>query len=140
MILSKQNRITFRLRLIQLIALLFVIYAFADITVLQAYCGNESVGIPPAHHLSKNSSDSAEKEQQTEIEQDNLHESHNQEEFPQDCNDECCFCCSTHVVISNFAFEPSIFESEINQITPISYENKHSNTALYYLFRPPQIV
>lgn len=40
----------FQLYAVRVLAVFFVIYAFADITVLQAYCGNESIGTPPAHH------------------------------------------------------------------------------------------
>ncbi len=32
------------------LAAFFVLYALADVSVLQAYCGNESLGIPPADH------------------------------------------------------------------------------------------
>lgn len=40
-----------RLTAIRVIAAFFVIYALADVSVLQAYCGNETLGIPPADHV-----------------------------------------------------------------------------------------
>ena len=42
-----------RIRLSSLVALLFVVYAVADVSVLQAFCGNEALGIPPAHHVNE---------------------------------------------------------------------------------------
>jgi len=46
--LSAQNRhLNWKGAFSRLLALFFVLYAGADITVLQAYCGNEMVGIPP---------------------------------------------------------------------------------------------
>lgn len=139
MVLSKKKRINWRLRLTQLIALLLVLYALTDITVLQAYCGNEAVGIPPAHHLVKNNQDSTEKEFQFQENQNTLSKSHNQEESPEDCSDECCFCCSSHSILNYFRFESKMFEVKLAQTNSLSYENNHSNTELHYLFRPPRI-
>lgn len=108
------------------VTLLFVIYAFADISVLQAYCGNEAVGIPPAHHLLHD---------ENEHNEDSEH--HNDTEQG---NHEHLSFCSSNIAFDSFIFEflPVIF-TEINTQHSITYENKHSNTGLHYLFRPPRI-
>lgn len=38
-------------------AAFFITYALADVSVLQAYCGNETLGIPPADHVASTESD-----------------------------------------------------------------------------------
>ena len=136
--LKQKHKLNFKRLAIQCVALLFVIYALADITVLQVYCGNEAVGIPPSHHLAKNRQDAAEKLHQTQAKQNNLHQSNDQDNSQQNCDDDCCFCCSSHVTISYFAVEPRIFEVIPSPKNSISYENKYSNTGLTYLLRPPQ--
>jgi hypothetical protein len=117
---------------VKCVALLFVIYALADVSILQVYCGNESVGIPPAHHFSNEKNDSAEDAT------DNFQQPHEQEDSEQDCGDDCCFC-SSHVVINSYNVESSLVK--LAKIAPqtISYENRHSNSELRNLFRPPQI-
>ncbi len=116
------------------IAILFLIYAFADITVLQAYCVNEAVGIPPSHHLAKNN-----QEQQSQDNQNNLHHSDNQEEVPQDCGDDCCFCCSSHVLISSFSVKFNIVKIvSFEKSQSFHYKKEHTNSNLKNLFRPPR--
>jgi hypothetical protein len=117
--------------IIRCVALLFVIYALADVSILQAYCGNESVGIPPAHYFSKEKNDSAEDVT------DNFQQPHEQEDSEQDCGDDCCFC-SSHVVINSYNVESSLIKLTIIAPKTISYENRHSNSELRNLFRPPQ--
>ncbi|MBE7516658.1 MAG: hypothetical protein HS105_08645 [Chloracidobacterium sp.] len=36
---------------VRLLAVFFVLYVLADVSVLQLYCGNEALGIPPADHI-----------------------------------------------------------------------------------------
>ncbi len=120
------------------VALLFVIYALADVSVLQAFCGNESVGIPPAHHFAKSNNNSAESENSNEDSQNNFQQSHDQEDSEQNCGDDCCFC-NSHVVISSFAVESNVMKVTETKTQSISYENKHSNSERDNLFRPPQI-
>jgi hypothetical protein len=117
---------------IKCVALFFVIYALADVSILQAYCGNESVGIPPAYHFSKEKNDS------TEDIADNFQQPHEQKDSEQDCGDDCCIC-SSHVVINSYNVESSLVK--LAKIAPktTSYENRYPNSELRNLFRPPQI-
>jgi hypothetical protein len=121
------------------VALLFVIYAFADITVLQVYCGNEAVGIPPAHHLSAQNNEVQKVDKIVSVDSQNYSQPSNQDS-EQDCDDDCCFCCSSHITLGYFVIQPRIttFVKSNCQIS-ISYENKHSYSALNSLFRPPRI-
>lgn len=48
-----KSQFKIRGRIVSLVAFLFVIYAIADVSVLRAYCGNEALGIPPAHHVAE---------------------------------------------------------------------------------------
>lgn len=124
----------------QCVAVLFVMYALADISVLQAYCGNESVGIPPSHHLAKSTADS--ESSKSSVKEDQSYFNHcteGEQDSPEDCNDDCCFCCSSHVTISYFAMQPT--ETVVLPLAQdsSSFENKHPNSGLAYLFRPPRI-
>ncbi len=130
--IRQKYKSNFKRIIIQCVAILFVMYAFADISVLQAYCGNEAVGIPPAHHLSQ---DIHQHSFETEHNEDSEH--HNDTEQG---NHEHLSFCSSNIMFDSFIFEfsPVVF-TEINTQHSITYENKHSNTGLHYLFRPPRI-
>ncbi len=133
--IKQKHKSHFKRTIIQCVALLFVIYAFADITVLQAYCGNETIGIPPAHHLSAQN-----KEVDKAASVDNPNYRQSNQESNQDCDDDCCFCCSSHITLGYFAFQPRTATFVKNNSQPsISFENKHSYSALNSLFRPPRI-
>jgi hypothetical protein len=116
---------------IKCVSLLFVIYALADVSILQAYCGNESVGIPPAHHLSTEKADSAEDTT------DNFQQPQEQKDSEQGCGDDCCFC-SSHVVINSYNVGSSLVKLTTISPKTVSYENRHANSELRNLFRPPQ--
>lgn len=126
--------------LISLVALLFVVYALADITVLQAYCGNEAVGIPPAHHLSKTARDpdsrSATKSIQTRLQSDG--EPRQGNDPTQDCDDDTCFCCCSHVVTGYFAIPSTKPTNKIEFSQSDTYVGRYSNSSLTQLFRPPR--
>ena len=100
-----KSQIRLRNKLTSLVAFLFVLYAVADVSVLQAYCGNEAVGIPPAHHFTKTARDpdsrSATKSIQTRLQSDG--EPRQGNDPTQDCDDDTCFCCCSHVIAGYFA-------------------------------------
>ncbi len=126
--------------LIQCVALLFVVYALADITVLEAYCGNESVGIPPSHHLVAKQTDNPDENKHSQAtDQNYIQQSDQQEGSQQTCDDDCCFCCSSHVVVSSFFIKSNIIKiSGRNNAQSVHYKNKYSNSDLKNLFRPPR--
>ncbi len=137
--IKQKYKLNFKRLIIQCVSLLFVIYAFADITVLQAYCGNEAIGIPPSHHLSAQNNEIRKVDTIVSVNDQNYSQPSNQEDN-QDCDDDCCFCCSSHITLGYFAFQPRTPTFVKNNSQPsISFENKHSYSALNSLFRPPRI-
>lgn len=128
-------KIRIRRKLISLMALLFVIYVLADVSVLQAYCGNEAIGIPPDHHLSdarhhpdrsNDSPCSAEQADCQRVPDDHEYDHHHQ-----------CFGWQ-QVVAAFYSFEPGTADQLSKAQPPIFYEDLHSNSALSHLFRPPR--
>src|SRR5215204_3010357 len=120
----------------RLLALFILLYAIADISVLQVYCGNDALGIPPDHHMSAlaegrdahndkrcRNSDAAECQK--------LPDNHDYDHQHQ------CFYWQ-QVGVGFYAFDPgSIAELDKTQL-PVSCENLLSNSCLSYLFRPPK--
>jgi hypothetical protein len=136
----RQNyKYKFRRIAIKCVALLFVMYVLADITVLQVYCGNEAIGIPPAHHLSAQNNEVRKVDKSVSVNDQNYSQPSNQES-EQDCGDDCCFCCSSHITLGYSVFQSGTATFvKNNRQRSISYENKHSYSALNSLFRPPRI-
>lgn len=138
---SRRTKNSTKHGLISLVALLFVVYALADITVLQAYCGNEAVGIPPAHHLSKTSKSPASRSATnfSQIRSESDEESRPGSDPTQDCDDDTCFCCCSHVVKGYFAipsYKPTI---RVGFSQSDTYVGRYSNSSLTQFFRPPRI-
>lgn len=125
-----------RHKLTSLVALFFVVYALADVSILQVYCGNEAVGIPPLHHSAAQADHIISGEQHTcsafadsdckQIPDD--HEYDHQHE---------CFC-SQHAVVGFYFLGPSTASVFVNSGPPVFYESTHSISSLTHLFRPPQ--
>lgn len=125
--------------LIRLVALLFFVYALADVTVLQAYCGNEAAGIPPEHHISKNAASAANTSLQNYVQSSGgSDEKPEQGDQPvQDCNDDACFCCCSHVIAGHFSF-PSKSLNYPSSGRPHTHVSRHANSELTNFFRPPK--
>lgn len=126
--------------LIRLVALLFVVYALADVTVLQAYCGNEAVGIPPAHHISKNTVVDANTSFANHVQSGGVSDEKRQQgdEPVQDCNDDACFCCCSHVIAGHFSFPSKSLNSASQGLRHYTYVGRHANSELTNFFRPPR--
>lgn len=125
----------------RLLVLFLVIYAIGDATVLQVYCGNETVGIPPAHHTkglqakaTHQCANHTEKHSPSSVSNNDHHS--NEQESNENCNDECLSC--SHILVGFFAIGKSLYTDQISLSTPINYESKHPNSLLSGLFRPPQ--
>ncbi len=134
---NRQNRQqTRRRKTLRLVALFFVLYMLADVSVLQAYCGNEMVGIPPAHHSIEQTNDLIQDKQETCTEStkadcrqspDNQDSNHHHE----------CFCWQ-QVVVGFFLFKTALSAESQRTSLPAFYENKHPNSDLSGFFRPPR--
>jgi uncharacterized protein YpmS len=115
-------------------ALLLLLYAFADISVLQEYCGNESLGIPSY----------AQKVQaKTDISQtvaDISPTSHQEQTPDMPVGDEDCFCCCSHTLLSfNCATISSVKVLTLKK-SDSNYSLKHrqTETHLSQLYQPPK--
>lgn len=126
--------------LIRLVALLFVVYALADVTVLQAYCGNEAVGIPPANYISKSTASDANRYLANYVQsRDGSDEKRqNGDEPAQNCNDDACFCCCSHIIAGHFLFPSKPLTSAFVGLRHYVYAGRHANYELTNFFRPPR--
>lgn len=134
-------QVNIKRRLTSLVALLFVIYALADVSILQAYCGNEAVGIPPAHHISNSASTTKDYENRNfaSSRTDSGEKSRQNGSPNQDCTDEACFCCCSHVIPGYFVFPSTKMMCISRECRQSSYTSRHTNSNLTYFFRPPRI-
>ncbi|MBA2494761.1 MAG: hypothetical protein H0V31_08725 [Acidobacteria bacterium] len=128
----------------RLFALLFVVYAFADISVLQAYCGNEAVGIPHYANQIQKIRRNQKADNQTFVQAVfNTSQSSQQDNAPNlPTGDEECFCCCPHTLHGFNAVEsvPQMILSGKPQSTA-NFALKHlqSDKHLKELYRPPRI-
>ena len=127
----------------QAIALLLVLYAFADMTVLQAYCGNEAVGIPSYARQLQMEKQSSRKIQISRDEKvaTTFSELSQPEQTPDaPVSDEECFCCCSHTV---HGFSP--VKTITRKISPaavfgsnFSDKSLLSDSHLPLLYQPPK--
>ncbi len=130
------HKLNFKPIVIRCVTILLVFYVLADITILQVYAGNETVGIPPVHHSAHQDNHNDNAHPSTESDDD----SHHSDEYPnEDCHEHLSFS-STYIIAQTFLFEPNLLFC-VEKITNSanSYHSKYSNSALTNLFRPPRI-
>ncbi len=124
------------------VALFFVVFALAEVSILQAFCGNEAVGIPPSHHITQETEDCPVELTKNDFNHENSKSpsvtSHNHD-TDEDCfgETECLGCCS-HVTISQFVFHQYVALNFKNIPNILFYENNIPKSELTSVFRPPQ--
>lgn len=137
--LSGQNRhLKWKHTISRVLALFFVLYVFADITVLQAYCGNEMVGIPPyAQQIQI-------KQKNKKIDSPTIADASSpfrQEQTPDlPVSEDSCFCCCSHTTIS-FNSIQSVGREILPAKQPTSNFSENrltSNSHLPQLYQPPK--
>ena len=138
---NKSNRQSnWKCKASRLIALFFVLYAFADLTVLQEYCGNETLGIPPyAQQIqAKNRMvDNTTNSQSVSFSSSSSHE----EQTPESPNsDEECFCCCSHTTLSFNPIKSAERELSLTKHSESNFsENRSkSDSHLPQLYQPPK--
>lgn len=122
------------------VALFIIVFALAEVSILQAYCGNEAIGIPPAHHTEQIEDCPVEVSQTNTIQTDshNSFTNHNHNSNDEsDCNDECLGNCA-HVILGYFGFLPFTSKNIELMQNPIFYESTIPTSELTNLFRPPR--
>lgn len=129
-------------RAVKLLAAFFVVYALLDISVLQAYCGNETLGIPPY---------AAQPRVESEIPSPDavavddgvarVSESPNERrpsETPD--SDDSCFCCRSHTTLTINSLAP-VAKRPADQITSVpnfSNKNLHPDSHPSSPYQPPK--
>lgn len=127
-------------RIVKILAVFFVLYALADISVLQQYCGNETIGIPSyAEQIraEKRKIETAINTQAAFINSDSFPPEQTPDS-PESEDD--CFCCCSHTLLG---FSPMksytpilvIQESHSN----FSLRHQHSSTHLRLDYQPPKL-
>lgn len=131
-----KSQIKLRNRIVSLVAFLFVIYAIADVSVLQAYCGNEALGIPPAHHIAEKADDVSAAEHDTYFVSADHHNGQSEDEHEYDHQHEC-FCWHQTVVSSYFLTKREVTQHSGSRL-PAFQSSGHKNSDLDNNLRPPQ--
>lgn len=125
-----------RRRATQLLALFILVYAMADVSVLQAFCGNESLGIPPDHHSASLTNDSAQSGHETCSESKKAECQRLPDDEDYDHSHQCF--CWQQIVVGSFRFDSALITELIETCRPSSHENKRPDSDLQTFFRPPR--
>jgi hypothetical protein len=120
-----------------------VIYAFADVTVLQAYCGNETVGIPTYGQQIKTKNRAVDNNEMRSFSKKSLSTgslSSHEEQIPDSpASEEDCFCCCSHMLLGfNFVrpFTPKLVVKKSFSNFSLKYLRSNSHLPLFY--QPPK--
>ncbi len=118
------------------VALLFVLYALADISVFQEYCGNEMLGIPSYAQQVQAKDKKIGSQTVTAISPSSY-----QEQMPEaPVGDEDCFCCCSHILLGfNYVNpnSPKILAAKISA-SDFSLKHRQTETHLSQLYQPPK--
>lgn len=125
------------------LTVLMFFYLCADVSILEYFCGNPSLGIVSYRQIVEVSPQSVKASEatptQNTIDASNSSK-HNQEEsdFPIDGDD--CFCCSSHAVITyNYLIVPLSPVIHRHYAPNFSNRQSHSNWHLPPFYRPPRV-
>lgn len=126
----------------RLVALLFVVYALADISVLQQYCGNEAVGIPSYARQMQAKNRTVDKTADSQNVYISSHSPQEEQTPESPASDEECFCCCSHTTLG---FNPIKSVARVVSFAKQSEANfsEHrliSDSHLPQLYLPPKFV
>ncbi len=124
----------------RLVALFFVLYVLADVTVLQEYCGNEALGIPSYAQQIQAKNRMVDKTTDSQTVSFYSSSSHEEQTPESPASDEECFCCCSHTTLS---FNP--IKSVVREISPAKQSESNfsenslmSDSHLPQLYLPPK--
>lgn len=137
MFCQSKSQIKLRNRIKSLVAFLFVIYALADVSVLQAYCGNEALGIPPAHHVTEGVDPAPPPELGNYVVAAGTDQPQSPDQHESDHQHEC-FCWHQTVVVS-YRFDHCNVTAKSPLQSPDLHTSRHKDTDLDNHLRPPQL-
>lgn len=136
---NRSIQISIRRLAVKLFAAFIVVYALADVSVLQAYCGNETVGIPAAEHQPKTdtpNADTHDPKGSNHVDRLN-HLPDSQDEEPCSGDQECFGSCS-HLVVSRVTVDLSQASSLKVSDKIDSYSGLYSIRIAVSPFHPPK--
>lgn len=126
-------------RAIHIFAGFFLLFALADITVLQEYCGNESLGIPSYALQSRSEKQKSETKNNIETAFNRL-DSSPQEQMPNIPNSEDCFCCCSHTLLGInliLSYSPILVVKKSD--TNFTFGHLLSSSHLQLVYQPPKL-
>lgn len=137
---KSKKQFNWKRSLYRFIALFFIIYAFADMTVLQEYCGNEALGIPPYAQQLQAKKRQLDLSSQSEVGSVISQVSHSEQTPDEPVSFEECFCCCSHTTIGFNLIKSVVRENApIKQSEPnFSNHNLRSDSHLVQLYQPPK--
>jgi hypothetical protein len=144
---EKNFTATVRRRATQLLAALFVLYAFADISVLQVYSGNETVGIPSYAQQLQIEKQKSKLTENTENSvgakpaADSSGSSQERQTPIPHSSEENCFGCCSHILLGfNLAqsIAREILPTKITASNFFDHDRLQSDSHLQQLYQPPK--
>lgn len=139
--LNKQkSQLSWKRGISRFVTLFFVLYAFADITVLQEYCGNEALGIPSYARQVEVKNRRVDKTTESQIVFVSSHSSEDKQTPEPPASDEECFCCCSHTTLGFNPIKSVVREiSSAKQSESNFSENRlNSDSHLSQLYEPPK--
>jgi hypothetical protein len=119
----------------RILSLFFLLYALSDVSVLQVYCGNEALGIPPDHHISDSGHHASEtRDAPCKAGQSSCKNIPNDHDYD---HQHQCFCWQ-QATVPYYSFELSSAAKIAAEPPTVFHEVRHTNSAISYLFRPPK--
>lgn len=132
---EKNSGLLWKQQTARILAVFLVLYALADVSVLQEYCGNENLGIPSYAQQIKAKNNIS----QTVAD---ILPSSNQEQTPDaPIGDEDCFCCCSHTLLGfnpTNANSPKILALK-KSASNFSLKYGQTETHLPQLYQPPKV-
>lgn len=122
------------------VAAFVIAYALADVSVLQAYCGNETVGIPAAEHQTQlNVANADTHDPRGSVHMDRRESNPNSESEEPCTGEEDCFGSCSHIVVSRITIDLSQSISIIDREKISSYPDRYLARGPSSPFHPPRI-
>lgn len=137
---DKKFTLNWKRRAARILAAFFVLYALADVTVLQEYCGNETLGIPSYAQQIQAKNRVIDNTTDSQIVYVGSHSSKEGQTPELPASDEECFCCCSHNALSFNPIKSVVREiSTIKQLESNFSENcLKSDSHLLQLYQPPK--
>lgn len=147
---NKNTSATIWRRATQLLAALFVLYALADVSILQDYSGNETIGIPS---LAQQQLQTKNQDIQPTAAGENTPDAawvagnsgaSQEDQIPsQHSSEESCFGCCSHILLSfnlSGAITREVLLGKITAPDFFNHQDPPSDSHLRQLFQPPKSV